>query len=53
MSATQRLPGSEPDPALRASMAAWQHAVLALDAIDPVTTELIRLRAARQHACDT
>jgi hypothetical protein len=31
----------------------WQTLVLALDTIDPVTTELVRVRAAKHHNCHT
>lgn len=34
-------------------MADWQQRVLALSAIDAVTTELVRLRAAKHHDCHT
>jgi hypothetical protein len=34
-------------------MAAWQRETLALHSIDEVTTELVRLRAARHHDCHT
>jgi len=32
---------------------AWQAAVVRLSALDPVTTELVRLRCARYHDCHT
>ena len=31
----------------------WQSLVIALDAVDDVTTEVVRLRAARHHDCHT
>jgi hypothetical protein len=40
-------------PRLRQALSAWQAAVVRLDAIDPVTTELVRLRCARYHDCRT
>ena len=51
----RRLPEStEPAaPALGAAIAAYQDAVMRLDGLDPVTTELVRLRCARQHQCYT
>jgi hypothetical protein len=38
---------------LRQALASWQAAVVRLDAVDPVTTELVRLRCARHHDCHT
>ena len=38
---------------LRQALAAWAAAVVRLDAVDPVTTELVRLRCARYHDCHT
>ena len=40
-------------PALRRAMSSWQAAVVRLDAVDAVTTELVRLRCARYHDCHT
>ena len=40
-------------PALRHALARWQAAVVRLDALDAVTTELVRLRAAQYHDCHT
>lgn len=40
-------------PALGAAIGAYQDAVMRLGGIDPVTTELVRLRCARQHQCHT
>ncbi|MGE3619192.1 MAG: carboxymuconolactone decarboxylase family protein [Acidimicrobiia bacterium] len=36
---------------LRAALADWQSAVVRLDGVDPLTTELVRLRAAQHHDC--
>lgn len=38
---------------LRSALGAWQAAVVRLSAVDPVTTELVRLRCARYHDCHT
>lgn len=38
---------------LRQALTEWQAAVVRLDAVDPVTTELVRLRCARYHDCRT
>jgi len=39
--------------ALGSALADWQAAVVVLDELDPVTTELVRLRAAAHHDCRT
>ena len=38
---------------LRQALSDWQASVVLLDKIDPVTTELVRLRAAAHHDCRT
>lgn len=38
---------------LRRALGEWQAAVVRLDTLDPVTTELVRLRCARYHDCHT
>jgi hypothetical protein len=38
---------------LATAMDTWQAAVVRLDRLDPVTTELVRLRCARHHDCHT
>jgi len=38
---------------LRTPLGAWQAAVVRMSALDPVTTELVRLRCARYHDCKT
>jgi hypothetical protein len=40
-------------PLLRQALSAWQAAVVRLDRVDAVTTELVRLRCARYHDCHT
>lgn len=40
-------------PGLGAAIGAYQDAVMRLGGLDPVTTELVRLRCARQHQCFT
>ena len=45
--------GVKAAPPLRDALAAWQAAVVRLAAVDPVTTELVRLRCARYHDCRT
>jgi alkylhydroperoxidase family enzyme len=50
-------PADQPELRLPAAMGIWDafdafiRAVPALDALDPVTSELVRLRGARQHHC--
>jgi hypothetical protein len=54
VSRARRTPTHTPnDDELRRSQNAWQNLVLALDGIDPVTTEVVRVRAAEHHACRT
>jgi alkylhydroperoxidase family enzyme len=38
-------------PAMIHALAEWQRSVLALDTLDPVTTEVLRLRCANNHDC--
>ena len=38
---------------LAGALKEWQAAVVRRDAVDPVTTELVRLRCARHHDCLT
>ena len=38
---------------LRRALSDWQASVVVLDTMDPVTTELVRLRAAANHDCRT
>lgn len=46
-------PGRHGSKALGGAMAEWQAAVVCLDTVDPVTTELVRLRCANHHDCHT
>lgn len=51
---TPRLPAdARVDDRLRRALNRWQTLVIALDEVDEVTTEVIRLRAARHHDCRT
>ncbi len=46
--------GSRPgDSRLTAALSEWQAAVVCLDEVDPITTELVRLRCAKYHDCLT
>ena len=38
---------------LAGALAEWQASVVCLDDVDPVTTELVRLRCASHHDCHT
>jgi hypothetical protein len=38
---------------LRSAVNHWQNVVLELDSIGAVTTEVVRLRAAKHHDCHT
>lgn len=49
-----RIPaGTRGDTTLRAALGQWQAAVVRSDAVDPVTTEVVRLRCAWHHDCGT
>ena len=49
-----RVPREASVPAdLSRALGKWQSAVVRLDALDPVTTEMVRLRCARHHDCHT
>jgi hypothetical protein len=45
--------GTRGDGRLRRALGEWQASVVRLDALDPLTTELVRLRCARHHDCHT
>ena len=50
----RRIPdGVKTSEVVRRSLDAWQAAVVRLSRLDPVTTELVRLRCARYHDCHT
>ena len=54
MSRSRRVPpGTQASPALATAVDEWQAEVVFLDHVDPVTTELTRLRSARRHECIT
>ena len=51
---TRRLPANaHPSSALLDAFMEWQAAAVRLTAVDPVTTELVRLRCAQHHDCHT
>ncbi|MFT4597353.1 MAG: hypothetical protein ACI9TF_001601 [Paracrocinitomix sp.] len=45
--------GRHGDTRLGAALVEWQASVVCLDAVDAVTTELVRLRCANHHDCHT
>lgn len=46
-------PGVRADAELRRALADFAAAAVRNDAVDPVTTELVRLRCASHHDCHT
>ena len=46
-------PGTRGDADLQRCLTAFAAAVVQLGAVDPITTELVRLRCARHHDCHT
>jgi hypothetical protein len=46
-------PGTRGARELNRALSEWQAAVVRLDAVDPVTTEVVRLRCASHHDCHT
>lgn len=46
-------PGVHADPALLGALVNWQAAAVLQDEVDPITTELVRLRCATHHDCHT
>lgn len=54
MTRARRVPaGTASDQSLHQALSAWAAAVVRLDAVDPITTELVRLRCAYYHDCHT
>lgn len=45
--------GTRVHPDLIGALSEWQAAVVRQDEVDPITTELVRLRCARHHDCHT
>lgn len=46
-------PGTRGDRELHRALGAWQAAVVRAGAVDPLTTEVVRLRCAWHHDCGT
>ena len=54
MTRSARIPPTAPiDDQLRRTQSAWQNLVVQLHDVDPVTTEIVRVRAAKHHDCRT
>ncbi len=55
MDRNRRVPtdAAGPERTLGTALGEWQNATVRLDTVDPVTTELVRLRCARHHDCRT
>ena len=53
MSRVPRVGPGRGDARLGTALGDWQAAVVLLDAVDPLTTELVRLRCANHHDCHT
>lgn len=47
-----RIPrGTKADPSLLSALIEWQASAVRLDEVDPITTELVRLRCGSHHDC--
>ena len=53
MMRTQRVESSSFNALLREALSLWQEQVVQLDLVDPITTEMVRLRCAEHHDCHT
>ena len=53
MMRTQRVESSSFNALFREALSRWQEEVVELDLVDPVTTEMVRLRCAEHHDCHT
>ena len=53
MTRSQRVAASNFDSTFREALSLWQEEVVQLGLIDPVTTEVVRLRCAEHHDCYT
>jgi hypothetical protein len=45
--------GTPTDPTLRRALGGFAAAAVRLSSVDPITTELVRLRCAHHHDCGT
>ncbi len=54
MTRSQRLTrGTRLNPEMLGALIEWQAAAVRQDQVDPMTTELVRLRCANHHDCHT
>jgi len=53
MTRSQRVTSSNFNSGFRESLSLWQEEVVQLGLVDPVTTEVVRLRCAEHHDCYT
>ena len=53
MTRSQRVAAANFDSTFREALSLWQEEVVQLGLIDPVTTEVVRLRCAEHHDCYT
>ena len=53
MMRAQRVTSSNFDVRFREALSLWQEEVVQLGLVDPVTTEMVRLRCAEHHDCHT
>ena len=54
MSRARRVPAGTPtSPALRRGLGELAAAIVRMNAMDPVTTEIVRMQCARHHDCGT
>jgi hypothetical protein len=50
---SRRIDAAKPEPSFGKALSRWQEEVVCLDELDPVTTEIVRLRCAQHHDCHT
>ena len=53
MSRSLRVSSTNFNSLFREVLSRWQEEVVRLDLVDPVTTEMVRLRCAEHHDCHT
>ena len=53
MTRSQRVTSSHFNNKFREALSLWQEEVVQLDLVDPVTSEVVRLRCADHHDCYT
>ena len=53
MNRSQRVDSTGFNSLFREALSRWQEEVVKLDLVDPVATEMVRLRCAEHHDCHT